>query len=472
MLEVTRWARNEFGAADLRDKRRTKRVVEIAARAAERPAGQVTAVVRDEAEREAAFRFLRNPRVEAAALAKSSHDATFRRCAEWKRVLVAIDQSSLGVTDRTHGKKDFGRVGTPRDGLTRGLQAMTALAISEEGRVVGVCGQRWWSRDEKSPDIKQDQRSAEDRESSLWPGVIKDVEKGLREHGCRTRAWYQMDRGADAQHILKLASREGLLVTIRAAHDRALADEGNSRKLRETVRSKKPAGSFSLRFSAGAARRRGHSPLRPRHLAVRSCKVTLKLTDWGNHHGAVWEPAEYWVVHVRERRPPPGAERLEWFLLTTHPVLSADDALSVAQAYSLRWRVEEFHKTWKSGACNIEQSQLRKAEHFKRWATILAAVAARIEQLKYAARHDPKAPALTYATRDEVDAAIVLTPRCKWKVGAKLTIEQFVLLTANIGGYTGRSSGGPPGSIVIARGLDRVEAGATALAAVRGAEKM
>ena len=121
---------------------------------------------------------------------------------------------------------------------------------------------------------------------------------------------------------------------------------------------------------------------------------------------------------------------------------------------------------------SIERSQLRSCATFQRWATLLAAVAARIERLKQAARQQPDDPAAEYASRDEIDGAIVLTDRCKWKLGQELTVGQFVTLVANIGGYTGRSSGGPPGSIVIARGLDRVTAAAAGLAAARGAKQI
>ena len=50
-------------------------------------------------------------------------------------VFVAVDQCSLGLTDR-QGKKDFGPVGTRPQAQVRGLQAMTALAVSESGRVL------------------------------------------------------------------------------------------------------------------------------------------------------------------------------------------------------------------------------------------------------------------------------------------------------------------------------------------------
>ena len=173
-----------------------------------------------------------------------------------------------------------------------------------------------------------------------------------------------------------------------------------------------------------------------------------------------------WVVHVREKRPPQGCERLEWFLLTTHPVKSRQDALTVAKAYCLRWRVEEFHKTWKSGACNLESSQLRSPKTFKCWATLHAAVASRIERFKHVSRSSPTTPALDIASRLEIDAAILLTEGCKWRPGDNLTAEQFVRLVADLGGYTGKSSGGPPGSIVIRRGFEQVETSARTLQAL------
>ena len=44
------------------------------------------------------------------------------------------------------------------------------------------------------------------------------------------------------------------------------------------------------------------------------------------------------VIHVREKAPPPGAKRLEWFLLTTLPVENAGDAERTLTWYGLRWR--------------------------------------------------------------------------------------------------------------------------------------
>lgn len=54
--EFVQWSQLELGTAKLCDGRRTQRLVEIAAEAAEYPAGRITAVFENEAEREAAYR--------------------------------------------------------------------------------------------------------------------------------------------------------------------------------------------------------------------------------------------------------------------------------------------------------------------------------------------------------------------------------------------------------------------------------
>ena len=165
-----------------------------------------------------------------------------------------------------------------------------------------------------------------------------------------------------------------------------------------------------------------------------------------------------------------------------HGVSSAkQDGLLVARAYCLRWRVEEFHKTWKSGACKLETSQLRSPKTFKCWATLHAAVAARIERLKLVSRAEPDSSALTSASRAELDTLIILAiskklvpaKRLIWKLGDEMTSHDFVELVAMLGGYTGRtSSGGPPGSITIRRGLERLLPAVEALEAVGAFEKM
>lgn len=454
MQDAHRWAQEEFSSADLGDQRRTNRLVAVAAAFARRPAGTITSVVRGAA-REAAFRFVENEAVESAVIASSSHAATARRCSKQAEVIVAVDQSSLKITDRVR-KPGFGRTGISRESRnTAGLQVMTALAVDAQGVTQGVVGQQWWARQELSPEWDKDKRPDQERESDLWRRTLCQANDTLCREAPGTKAWYQLDRGADSRAVIDLALKLKLNVTIRSAYNRALT---NGHYLHDWVRSRPRLGRYNLLIPPrwGRLGRRAE-------LAVRATAVEILLKD---RSGRVRVVALH-CVHVREQRASPQGERLEWFLLTTVPVRTLSAAHRVIAAYSRRWRVEEFHRAWKSGVCCIEDSQLRSADAFKRWATIGAAVAARAERLKHESRNSPNVAAATELTRDEIDAAILLSETKQHVMGDELTLAQAVALIADVGGYVGKSSGGPPGVRVIQRGLDRVLPAATAIRAMR-----
>lgn len=94
-----------------------------------------------------------------------------------------------------------------------------------------------------------------------------------------------------------------------------------------------------------------------------------------------------------------------------------------------------------------------------RWATLLAAVATRVERLKRLARSSPDLDASEELTSTEIAALVLLKRKRKTaneKVPERPNIETATRWIAELGGYTGKSSGGPPGSITITRGLERL----------------
>ena len=103
---------------------------------------------------------------------------------------------------------------------------------------------------------------------------------------------------------------------------------------------------------------------------------------------------------------------------------------------------------------------------FKIWATVLASVAMRVERLKHLARSTPDAPATIELSEAELEAVVVLKQRKPkdYDPNQPPTIAQAVRWIAELGGYTGKQSGGPPGTIVIGRGLRDVEIAARVLA--------
>jgi hypothetical protein len=148
----------------------------------------------------------------------------------------------------------------------------------------------------------------------------------------------------------------------------------------------------------------------------------------------------------------------------------------VIKSYATRWRIEDFHKTWKSGYCGVEDTQLRSAEASKTWATLLATVAARIERLKHLARTEPETPASVELTKVEVEALKLLKLRQKSRVevipDGTPSIAMAVRWLADLGGYSGNSNAGPPGSIVIGRGMTKLATAVEILEAIHESRKM
>jgi hypothetical protein len=454
------WAAEEFGTARLGDVRRTARLVEMAATCVQRPTGLVTRTMLNPAEREAAYRFLESRSIDNAAIADSMYAASARRCRSTPRIIVPIDQSTVSFVDR-QASKQLGRTGTiSHNAMRRGFEVMSALAVLPNGVNAGLLAQEWHIRsDERAPARRHDPRPFEERESSLWPRCIVSLARVLREHAPGVRPWLQMDRGADMSQVLLTATELDLDFTVRSQSNRSLSPLGY---MRNVVRNSRPLGSTSLELldshaPAGSPRRR------MARFAVRARRLPIRLQT---PRGKFIATLRLTVVHIREscqRRNP-----IEWYLLTNREATTLPQALEIVRAYRCRWIVEEFHRAWKDGGTGVENSQLRSAHALRRWATILAAVATRAERLKTTSRTTPDACAMTEFTRDELDAAILLSRQCSYKPGDSLTLEQAVELVARLGGFTGRrNAGGPPGVTVIGRGLHDVGVAASVLAAQR-----
>lgn len=443
------WACSEFSPAKLGDTRLTRRLIAVAASFARTPSGKVTQAVVDPAEREAAYQFMENERVTGVAVARAAFAATADRCRGCPWVFVAVDGSSLRISDAPH-ERGTGPIGA-RNFEARGFQVMSALAVTPDGVPLGLCGQSWWARPEEKAARDCAKRKVDEKETRFWLETNQQVRASLAGTGCRP--WLQLDRGGDAWPVLLDAEDQGSWITVRASHDRRLrAKPGEERDyLWPAVHRRAPIGHYRVHVPARPTQRE-----RDAVLSVRAVEVTLDLQKVPSD---ARRPMRVWAVCGHETAESAGEdEPLEWMLLTTFPVATFEDACTVLYGYSQRWRIEEFHKAWKSGACNVEQTQLRSNRAIHVLAMILAAVATRLLRMTYLSRATPDVPATTEFRHDEIRAAAALVRRPKPRHPEKVTLGTVVRWIADAGGYTGKSSGGPPGFIVLGRGLAKLQA--------------
>jgi hypothetical protein len=158
-------------------------------------------------------------------------------------------------------------------------------------------------------------------------------------------------------------------------------------------------------------------------------------------------------VHAREENPPPGAKRIEWFLLTTEPVETPHDAARIIDCYTRRWRIEEWHHVLKSG-CKILEHQNETAERLMRVIAIDAVLAWRIQLMTLLGREVPDLPCTTFFDEWEVKVLEALEED-KGKRGMKppFTLGAAIILVAQQGGYLARKSDPPPGPKCIWKGI-------------------
>jgi hypothetical protein len=446
--EAAGWAEENFGNAQLGDPRRAARLVAMAAQAVRTPAGRVTEVFSTSAGREGAFRLLENSAVPEKSVAEALFRATARRSEEL--IYVAVDGSSLTLKDRAE-RRELGRVGKLFP--TRGLHVMSALGIDERGATVGLLDQRWWAWGAKleKPRGKCFGKKYLERETRHWLDTLEDVEQRLGEH-TDARAWYQLDRGADCWPVLSRAVEQQLLLTVRSSHDRRLADEDGRRVyLRETLRKQPVLGHYEVSLPV-----RPERPARVARVALRACHVVI-LARVG---GKSWRPITLNAVLAQETGR--GTERLCWVLLTTAPISSFREARAVVHGYTLRWRVEEFHRAWKRGLCRVEDTQLQSRSAIVKWATILAGVATRALRIAQRLRSEPDIPASEEFTKYEIAATFAIANK-KLDGRRNFTLKEIAEMIADIGGFANKYSGAKPGPTVLGRGLERVVSVAIAL---------
>jgi hypothetical protein len=87
------------------------------------------------------------------------------------------------------------------------------------------------------------------------------------------------------------------------------------------------------------------------------------------------------MVDVRETSTPEGGKPIHWRLLTTHPVTNVAEARRIVELYRMRWVVEEYFHTQKTGGFDIEAADISDPEVMIRFAAAVAVAAVSVMQL-------------------------------------------------------------------------------------------
>jgi hypothetical protein len=436
-------AREQFGPADLGDRRRTRRLARVAARMAADPSASIPGQMEGWAEAKAAYRLLDADGVTFEAIAAP----------HWRRTRACGPGCFLVLGDTT--ELDFGihrrvpDLAPTGNGGGYGFHLHAALVVgAEDERIIGLAGERVHYRRPAPEGENTSQRLKRDRESDVWGDVIDQV----GPPAAATRWVHVLDRGADNFDVYCHCLRQQSDWVVRASmlHRKVTGPGGVATAVRDLAASSPEAGGYTLQLRARPKR-----PARRARLMVRFAAMTMPV-PWNKSRyvrQVAATPVPMWLVVVTEVDCPRGVKPIEWVLYTSLPVTSLEEAMRVISFYEKRWLVEEYFKALKSG-CRVTGRQLKTKGRLEAMVGLLSVVAVRLLQLKAHARTEPDRPA------DEV-VPMRYVNLLKLARGLKrttaLTAGRFYRELARLGGFLGRRHDGDPGWITIWCGWDKLQ---------------
>lgn len=455
-LDAAQWAEHEFGGAPLGDKRLSKRLVAVAAAKAQNPGCAFSGVAKgDWPATKAYYRMIDQPEGSAVTLEnilQPHRERTARRMQGQKTVLCLQDGSELNYTnlEKCSGLGDLKANQT--GAKTRGLNLHSTFAVAPNGLPLGVLKAQCIAPEARSPDDKRRSSAIpiEEKKTFVWIEHYRDLVE-LAATLPQTQLVNVCDREADFFELFdEQRQNPGVDLLIRAQHDRTISAEPF--KLFAAVRQtsvlsrvcvcvpKQSARPKKSKQKAKAAR-----PGRQAELALRCLTMPLPAPSYYRDKA----PIEIQLIHALEENPPQGTKAVEWFLLTTIEIDSAKDIEKCLRWYTLRWRIEDWHRVLKSG-CKIDDLAHETAERLRRAIGINLVIAWRIMLMTLLGREIPELPAEILFS--DIELRTMRAYAKKKELNPPLLLGEAVQVVARIGGYLGRKKDPPPGHQVMWRG--------------------
>jgi len=440
------WAEEEFGEAEIGDARLNRRLLTLAQAFYARPQANIPQACQSRAEAKGAYRFLDHPETNMETILEPHYQATVTRMNREKVVLAVQDTTTLNYSAHPL-TENLGPIGYSKDrGI--GLLLHDTLAFNREGTPLGLLDVQCWARDGADFGKKKRRHGLpiEQKESFKWLVSFRKVAQAQKQ--CYETMLVSVgDREADVYQLFELALSDplGPKLLIRAEQDRLLG-EGQGH-LWEKMAQQEVSGIQEIHVS-----RQKNRPARVARLEVRFAKVTLKSPK----NEKRCRELTLWAIWAREAEAPPKGERIEWMLLTTVPVSTFEEAIEKLAWYTIRWGIEVYHRTLKSG-CKVEERQLGTADRIETCLAIDMVVAWRIFHLAKLGRETPDVPCTVFFEETEWKALVAYITQNPKPPETPPTLREAIRMIGSLGGYLGRNGDGEPGTKSLWLGIQRLD---------------
>lgn len=451
------WAKQHFSGAFTTDIRRNRRIVRIAERMARFPGKSIPQICETKYDIKAVYELLKHAESTPNAIQRGHRILTQETVQNTPGVYLLIEDSSDIIFSGRRQIQGLGPVGEA-DSVLKGFLLHTVLAVKYPPKsssvdkygkrlpveIIGIADQQYYVREAAKKARKSRAFFTRDRESDLWLNSQKNIGQRLENENIK---WISVcDRGADIYEYMIDSSNNNRNYIVRAKHDRILVPKtSNSKSLFEHARNMPESGTFELEL-----RSRPGQAARTVILSLSYGTVEIRAPQRPGSAAGSLVPIKNTFIRVVEKNPI-SDNPLEWILLTDLKVNNFNEAYQIAEWYSSRWIIEDYHKALKSGM-KIEELQLDTQHSLFAAISIMAVVALRLVELRETIRLRSTAPSFELGL-DEIELLILK------KVSKKnlKTIKEVGLAIGRLGGHIGRNSDGMPGMTTLWKGYIRLK---------------
>jgi hypothetical protein len=449
-LAVSFGQRN-FGHCDLGDKRRTSRLVRAADQILAHPDKALPHKFASPKDYRAVLRLANSPVLTHTAVLAAHARVVLEHLRADGPPVVVMPEDTTELDFSGQNTLALGPIG---NGGGQGYECHNTLAVDPRTREIkGLVDQILHLR-RRVPEGEGTaaKRSHPDRESRLWVKAAANV--GPAPPG---KVWVRVcDRAADTFEYLDFMVNDRLSFVFRSCQNRALeveADDRGPRLLHDRLRTLPPQASWEVEVSAQKGTKT--QPARAARVAevcAAAAAVRIKAPHvHAGEHGK--EAIAVWAIRVWEPQPPAGQEALEWLLLTDLEMTQAARLREVVGYYECRGVAEEYHKCQKTGV-GIELLQMQSRAGLEPLIALLSVVAVPLVNLRVAARRRQTASRPAGEVVDPLWVKVLSTWR--YQEERELSVKEFTLALARLGGHLNRKCDGMPGWQTLWRGWERL----------------
>ena len=459
---INKWEQ-EFKEIELGDRRLKERLIKVMNIISKSPNKSILLAGGSRNNAKSIYRFLSNNRVSRDNIMEEVRKNTVKNIEQYitqstpakDNIIILAVQDTTSISYGYRNKIDG--IGYYCDSEMKGINTHSAIAVTNDGLVLGLLHQEYNTRecrsDKSETKDKKKRRIIEDKESFRWLRTMKEARKGITKE---TTLIHVCDREGDMYELFDLARKEDELFLVRIVQNRTTIDD---KKIITSLKQEEVKGTLIINIARNT---RENIPARKACMNYTYQQYEIKRPTT-RKEGYVSETLKVTGIYVYEKTATKTAKenkeakenKIEWLLLTNIEIKSDKEAIDIINYYVQRWKIERLHYILKSG-CKIEEKQISTYKKLCLVTLLYSLVAMKILHLTYLGRIIPDLPCDLILNEDEWKILYCLANKTKTIPKKPYTTKEALKYIGILAGFKGAPSDDPPGVKLIWIGLEKL----------------